>query len=416
MPVFGVIAFDDMCDTFIALPAVTQKGNTLLGKNSDREPDEAQQLSYVPASTQLGDKQRCTFIEIPSAGYRYECILSKPFQMWGAEMGVNEWGVAIGNEAVFTKVGFKKDNSGLTGMDLLRLALERSKSADEAVEWITRLLEEFGQDACGGYRNRSFFYHNSFLVADASSAWVVETADRQWALEKVTGIRSISNRLSIHRPDRLSKGTETRVKSRDFARAYSDWFYTFMGRAAQRQDCTFGKCESLSGRLEAKHCFEILQTHNLPDPAFRPSRANTGSVCMHATNILNPSDTTGSMVAEIRVAKPSTVWATGTPHPCLSVFIPFFFQTDVIQRMPAPGAAPDQSLWWKARVFHQRIAKHYQREKTRFDGERKALQESFLLEEHKLLSGTVEPAHLQEFSRDCLYRYEQALDQWIRQM
>lgn len=48
---------------------------------------------------------------------------------------------------------------------LVRLGLERSKSAKEAVDVITSLLEKYGQ---GGPCNQSkdLFYHNSFLIAD----------------------------------------------------------------------------------------------------------------------------------------------------------------------------------------------------------------------------------------------------------
>lgn len=58
-----------------------------------------------------------------SIGATKAVILSKPGWMWGAEMGANECGVVIGNEAVWTN-----DNDGdhdpsvkrLLGMDLVR--------------------------------------------------------------------------------------------------------------------------------------------------------------------------------------------------------------------------------------------------------------------------------------------------------
>lgn len=195
-----------MCDTFIALPPATRSGNTILGKNSDREPDEAQAIIHVPRFHHAnGQRVRCTYIDIPQSSETNACILSKPFHMWGAEMGVNEWGVAIGNEAVFTRIRHKKKNDGLTGMDLLRLALERSRSTDEAVDVITCLLEEYGQDACGGYRNRSFFYDNSFIVADPTTAWILETAGREWVAQPVKEIGSISNRLTLASGERISR-------------------------------------------------------------------------------------------------------------------------------------------------------------------------------------------------------------------
>lgn len=50
---------------------------------------------------------------------------------------------------------------------------------------ITSLLEEHGQGgACeeGG----GMTYHNSYLLADAREAWVLETAGRWWAAQRVT--------------------------------------------------------------------------------------------------------------------------------------------------------------------------------------------------------------------------------------
>ena len=67
---------------------------------------------------------RATYIEIAQVPHTHAVVLAKPYWIWGAEMGVNEHGVSIGNEAVFTKAQREKQ-PGLLGMDLLRLGLER---------------------------------------------------------------------------------------------------------------------------------------------------------------------------------------------------------------------------------------------------------------------------------------------------
>ena len=48
-------------------------------------------------------------------------ILSKPAWMWGAEMGANDQGVCVGNEAVWTKLNGPADlEEKLLGMDMVR--------------------------------------------------------------------------------------------------------------------------------------------------------------------------------------------------------------------------------------------------------------------------------------------------------
>lgn len=70
--------------------------------------------------------------------------------MFGAEMGTNEHGLTIGNEALFTVKPNKKDNNYLLGMDILRLALERSSNIEEAKFVIINLLTKYGQGGnCG---------------------------------------------------------------------------------------------------------------------------------------------------------------------------------------------------------------------------------------------------------------------------
>ena len=124
---------------------------------------------------------------------------------------------------------------GLLGQDLLRLALERSKTADEAVTVVGDLLTKYGQGGlcaepgkgnytiliydhdtiqfltpifccCLGYDELT--YENSFLIADKKEAFVFETVGKQWAAQRVTGGgRNISNCLTItSQIDRESDG------------------------------------------------------------------------------------------------------------------------------------------------------------------------------------------------------------------
>ena len=171
-----------MCDTLVATGEATADGTVILAKNSDREPNEAQALTHVPrAKHAAGATIQCTYIDIPQVPETYEVLLSRPFWMWGCEMGANERGVAIGNEAVFTKEPYNKE-AGLTGMDLIRLALERADTARGALDIITGLLDAHGQGGNGGFQHK-LYYHNSFIIADPGDAWVLETAGRLWAAE-----------------------------------------------------------------------------------------------------------------------------------------------------------------------------------------------------------------------------------------
>ena len=135
-------------------------------------------------------RDSATHVEIPGHPEPTLAVTgSRPTWMWGMEHGVNEAGVAVGNEMIFTLDDPRAVPPALTGMDLVRLALERSRNAAGAVAVVTGLIERHGQGG-SGHDHEDVPYWSSFLVADAATAWVVETSGRTWEAEEVVCTRA----------------------------------------------------------------------------------------------------------------------------------------------------------------------------------------------------------------------------------
>ncbi len=349
-----------MCDTV----AVVDATGVWLAKNSDREPTEVQLVERHAAADHLPSAAvRCTYLKVPQVGRTHELLISRPHWMWGCEMGVNEHGVAIGNEAVFTKLSVPA--IGLTGMDLVRLALERASSAGDALEVITDLLARYAQGGRMGYRQRSFRYHSSFLIADPGDAWVLETAGSCWVAERVRGIRTISNVLTIGRDfDRIGPGTYETARAQGWCHSADDFhfaacfgrrFYQVVTGGEQRRECTR---EALIGPASLEGMMRVLRDHG-----GRPPTAGwrAEAPCAHATWLPTRSvaHTTGSMIVRLESDGPQA-WFTGTSTPCLSVFKPVPFGHEVVSLLPQPGPRCDgDSLWWRHSRLHRTVLADY---------------------------------------------------------
>ncbi len=290
-----------MCDTLVALSSATADGSVIFAKNSDRPAGEAQSIRrYARQSHPAAAAVRCTYIEIPQVETTAAVLLSQPDWMWGAEMGANEHGVVIGNEAVWTQAPMGPP--ALLGMDLVRLGLERGRSAREAVDIITALLEDHGQGGACGEDDPSFAYHNSFLLADAREAWVVETADREWVAERVvSGTRNISNGLSI-RTEYEKSSKSLRGHDLDFATHFS----------ASPVQLDPASRESWGRRLMAEHMGQITAETMMNILSHHDS-----GICMHGAFA-----TTASMVSRLTTDGADEHWMTGAPYPCRTTFKP----------------------------------------------------------------------------------------------
>lgn len=273
-----------MCDALVALGHVTPSGDTIFAKNSDRPPDEKQVVELIPSRS---ESVTCaTHISITGSSMpTRRCVISRPDWGWGAEHGVNECGVAIGNATIYTTLDPRPFPDALTGMDLVRLGLERADSARAALDIIVGLIVEFGQ---GGSGHAPWLprrpYWSSFLVADAAEAWVLETSGPQRAVERVVDTRAISNRTTIASFDR--------------------WRHPRQPVSTLVDPRLEGSRRFLStGQVTVDAMRDFLASHDQGDDGW--------DVCMHVAGV---ERTTASMVVEIPTGRtPKVSFALGNP-------------------------------------------------------------------------------------------------------
>jgi len=317
------------CDTFVAFPPATARNVVIFGKNSDRPTGEVQTIRRYGAVTYNNSNAQlqCTYITIPQASQTYAVLLSQIDWMWGAEMGANEHGVLIGNEAVWTNEQTPNEPKALLGMDLVRLGLERGRTAREALDVITSLLEQYGQGGPCAQDDATFTYHNSFLIVWYTDAFVLETAGRHWVAQRITsGVRNISNCLSIRQDyDFASAGILRRQNSDD---ENIDFAATF---------CTGSVDEEIN---DPRYCGgkRLLEQHAIKEGGITKDdmveilQNHSQGICMHGGGF----ETTSSWVSEITMTSTKKTtdtdtshdnhqvtarhWVTGKPHPCQSSF------------------------------------------------------------------------------------------------
>ena len=330
-----------MCDTV----CVRRPGGMLFAKSSDRPVDEPQVLRWLGRRTAGGGPLRATHVAVPDAGAA-ALLGSQPTWMWGLEHGVNEHGVAIGNEKVWTVDDPHAAPRALLGMDLVRLGLERGATAETALDAMVDLLGAHGQGG-SGEQHRDEPYWSSFLVVDGRDGWVLETSGRDWVAQPVGDGAAISNRLT------LSTGWS---RSSPAVAPGSDWDERRAPRVptgiADHRLAATRACVARGDSVTPAEAAATLRDHGTgPWGAPGAARATAGApqppappppppdvgedwsgvtVCMH---IHGYQCTTASMIADLPTSAdaPMRVWASlGTP--CSGVFLP-------VAVLRTPGAA-----------------------------------------------------------------------------
>lgn len=356
-----------MCDTVCVLG----HSATLFAKNSDRPRTEAQVAEVLPARSG-GGRVRTQYLEIDDTGAE-PVLVSRPTWLWGAEHGVNGHRVAIGNEMIFTRDDPGAVEPALIGMDLVRLGLERSRSAVEALEAMTGLLERHGQGGVGDAEH-GLSYWSSFLVADPSSAWILETSGRTWAARPVSEAAALSNRVTLRR-DWTRASADVAVGT-----DVDEWRHPALPTGFADTRLAAGRAFATAAAAAA----ELATGAGVPDPAAavaalrdhgsgpwgRPGEASSDppgapehaeadgagwTLCLHAGDT---AVTTASMVTVLprSEAQSPRAWiALGSP--CLSVYVPVPVPDTAtgVDGFPLPAVVGDAKVWGRLAALRDAV-------------------------------------------------------------
>ncbi|XP_053215554.1 secernin-1 [Podarcis raffonei] len=397
---------------FVAFPPHTKDGLVVIGKNSARPRDEVQEIVYFAAATHdPGCKVECTYIEIDQVPKTNAVALSRPSWLWGAEMGANEHGVFITNEAIITKEP-ASETEALLGMDLVRLGLERGGTAKEALDVIVSLLEEHGQG--GNYYEDGSVCHafqTAYLIVDRKEAWVLETVGKHWAAENITeGVKCICNQLSL-----TTKIDAEHPELRSYAESQGWWtadtefnFSQVFSQADNHSDCCLAKesLEKQEGAITVEMMIDIL-------------RDKSGGICVDSESFL----TTSSMVSVLpqNLSSSCIHYFTGTPDPSRSIFKPFIFvdnvklvskvqspifgSDDPVKKIPRFQEKPDRrhELYkaheWARSVMENEQEKGEKLRRTMLDLEKQGLD---AMESIITSSEVLDPSEVEDLFYDCV--------------
>jgi len=367
------------CDTMVATATATADHSVIFAKNSDRLPDECQHLRVYPSGDWPGDATvRCQYVAVPQARHTYRVLGSQPFWLWGFEHGVNERGVAIGNEAIWTTA--PRQQVGLLGMDLIRLGLERGGSAREALEVMTKLLEKHGQGGSPRHNDpKAACYDSSFILADPGEAWVLETSGRDWVARRIKGAYSISNAPCLGSDIDLASDALRSRKELNFARDLGE--YTEHPQTSGQTRCKRSRrlLEDRAGRLDVAEMMAILRDHGGATDAKAP-RDFGPTLCVHP----GTAQTAASMVAHLH--KDGVVAWCSLVTPCISVFLPYFVDAAVPEEL-AKGEAKfaAASPWWRVKRLLDRASENWSESSPRLRAHWKEWQQALLreAEEHR---------------------------------
>ena len=171
-------AYADACTNFIVAKGASKDGSVICSYNADSYGAFMNLVHYPAAKHQKGDMRK--IFEWDTNKYLGE--IPEALETFNVVGNINEWQVTIGE----TTYGGREEMVDSTGVidygSLIYIALQRSKTAREAIKTMTTLVETYGYYSEG----------ETFTICDPNEAWILEMQgcgpDRQKSKERVVWV------------------------------------------------------------------------------------------------------------------------------------------------------------------------------------------------------------------------------------
>jgi len=155
--VMGQWAQDD-CSSFLVTKGASKDGSVMITYTCDGE--FLPLLEYVPAQ----DHKPNEYIEITGRDGKVRGKVKQVSHTYAVVGLINEYQVAIGETTFGGRRELRNPDGLLHYFFMMRLALQRAKTAREAIKVMAELVEEYGYASTG----------ESFSIADTKEAWIME--------------------------------------------------------------------------------------------------------------------------------------------------------------------------------------------------------------------------------------------------
>jgi secernin len=324
-------------DMVAAVGSATTDGLTLFGHSA---------LSTVPLGLVQepgrlhapGEQVRTTFLDIPQARETYATLGARPAGAWGYAHGVNSYGLAVGCTRLRSTL--RLDAPGLTGPDLVRLALQRTRCALTAAELLADLISRYGQGAFPGCSADTA--DCAILVADPLEAFLIEAGGRAWVRQDIGDTRAESDLGTVRQDwDRIAPGLASNALERglwpqdgskvDFAAVFQANLPTSAGAWGR-----WGRATRMlalqSGSIDPAFLRFVLRDHD--DEAEAPSG---NPLCIHPTAPGAPATAASLVVVSADVTL--AWWAPGLP--CTGIYFPIVIEGELPPGLTQTDAAGD---------------------------------------------------------------------------